>query len=163
MKDLIEKIKSEKKAYLINDEEENSPDFVNFFFITEKNGEEELVNAVLYTLEMYYQSEVFAKAEDETLKRYPEYEKLQKGKELPEQKTEEIEMFLTEVMDQIEEDGEIQVSEHVFEENEDGVLMVEAGLNMPEVTETEIMNFINNFNNDNLSLDDSLYSFELDG
>ncbi|MCX2742229.1 hypothetical protein OO013_00050 [Mangrovivirga sp. M17] len=162
MKDIIDRIKKEKKAYLMNEEEDNSPEYANFFFLTDKNGEEELVNAVLYTLEMYYQSEVFAKAEEETLKRHPEYAKMQKGKELPEHKTEEIEMFLTEVMDQIEEDGEIQVSEHIYEEYEDEVLMVEAGLNIPEVSESEIVNFINKFNNDEISLDDSLYSFELD-
>ena len=69
----IEKLKAELKKsgklFKIIPDEENSDEFVNFYFIGMFEGKEVIYDAALYTLRLHHSSEVYELAEHEALAR----------------------------------------------------------------------------------------------
>lgn len=156
-------------GYMIVESEDNGDEYVNFMFIGKYKGREVIYDAVIYTLRLNHHSDLYEMAEQKTVERYPEFNSMtysvdENGdlKELSE-KEEEIGLYMTELILELEEEGEVKVKEHVEVDTslEFGVGL-DVGLNIEEVTGKVIAEFVRDFNLGELKLDDTLYSFELD-
>lgn len=163
------KISTSGKNFILDEEEENSDEYAHFFFVGTHEGEEVIFDSVLYTLRLQHESELFDVAEQRASKRFPHYEKIsyeedENGdlKTLSSQE-EEIGLYLAEVMVELQEEDSLKVSEHVDLDLDHGFgIGLDAGLHIEFVTPEIIQRFIEDFNADTLSLDDTLYSFQLE-
>lgn len=164
---ILQQLKDSEKNYIINDSDENNDEFINFFFQGTHEGKTVLYDAALYTLRLYYNSELYEIAEHKAAQRFPEFAKIRyeedENGDLKELSSleEEIGLFMTEVIMDIEEEGSVKVQEHVeTDPNLDLRIGLDAGLNVEEVTEKLISDFVEKFNNDQLQLDTTFYSFQ---
>jgi hypothetical protein len=169
----IGKVKEEMKAmgsaYVINETDDNSDDYLEFLFIGKHNGTEMLFDAALYTLQLHHESELYDEAEKQAMKRFPEYRDLvNKGVEiregmLPAKLEEEIGIFITETMLDLEEEESVKVKEHMeLDEELEARVGIDVCLNVDKVTPAVVEKFISDFNAGQLRLDPTLYSFESD-
>jgi len=167
----IQKIKEEMSAsgqnYLVIESEDNNDEFMNFYFIGVYEGKEVIYDAALYTLKMQHNSEVFELAQHKVAQKFPDY----KGIDYSEDENgdiqplddldEEIGLYLTEVMDELEEEEAVKVHEHVdIDANIDFGIGIDVGLNVEQVSEEVIETFITEFNDASLELDPTHYSFQ---
>jgi hypothetical protein len=160
------KMEAEGKPYLIVNPENNSDEYVNFYFIGKYEGKEVLYDAVIYTLRLHHESEMYEIAEHKAAQRFPsfrsiKYEEDENGdyKALSDQE-EEIGLFMAEVIMDLEEEEAVKVSEHVeLDPHVDFGIGLDAALNVERVTEDVILTFIKEYNEDTLKLDPTLYSF----
>ena len=170
----IEKLNKEMatsgKTFVLVATEDNSEDFVNFWFIGKYEGKEVIYDAVIYTLRVQHSSEIYELAEHRAAQRFPEYQKItyeedENGDIEPlDSLEEEIGLFMAEVIEELEEEEAVKVKEHVdMDEHVDFGIGLDIGLNVEEVTEEVIVKFIKDFNDDNLQLDPTLYSFAYEG
>lgn len=169
----VEKLKKEIEEsnhnYLVIESEDNNDEFINFYFIGMYEGKEVIYDAALYTLRMQHNSEIFDLAQHKVAQKFPQYKGIdyqedENGDIAPlDDLDEEIGLYLTEVMDELEEEDAVKVQEHVdIDENIDYGIGVDAGLNVELITPEVIEKFINNFNDDNLELDTTMYSFQFE-
>lgn len=167
----IEKLKQQMsasgKSFVIVESEDNSDEYMNFYFIGMYEGKEVIYDAALYTLRLHHSSELYELAEHKAAQRFPEYHKIayeedENGDIEPlGDLEEEIGLFITESMEEMEEEETVKVQEHVDEDlNIDFGIGLDVGLNIDRVSDEVINKFINDFNDDNLKLDDTLYSFQ---
>jgi len=161
------KMADTNKSYVIADSEDNSDDYVNFFFVGMFEGKEVIYDAVIYTLKLHYNSELYEMAEHKAAKNFPEFESIRYKEdengdlEVLDDKEEEIGLYMAEVIMELEEDGEVKVQEHVeVDKNIDFGIGLDVGLNVDEITEKVISKFVKEFNEDTLELDDTYYTFE---
>lgn len=175
----IEKLKNELiasgKSFKIIPDEENSEEFVNFYFLGRYEGKDVIYDAALYTLRLHHASEVYDLAEHEAAKKFPNfkginYQEDEDGNMQPlSAEEEEIGWFITELIMEMEEEETVKVQEFVdLDTHHDFGVGLDAALNVEVVDDQVIMTFIRNFNEDTLVLDDTFYSFvteesELDG
>jgi len=167
--DLITQIKSSGKLYLMVDEEteENSEEYAHFQFVGMHEGKEVLYDAVMYTLRLQHESEMFEIAEHRAAKHFPQYKKItyeedENGnmKTLDDQE-EEIGLFMAEVIMELEEEGHIKVKEHVdIDDHLDFGVGLDIGLHVESITPKVIEKFIGEFNQDILKLDETLYTYQ---
>lgn len=167
IKDYKEKLSSSGKKYLVADSEGNSDEYMNFFFIGMFEGKEVIYDAVIYTLKLHYNSELYEIAEHKAAKNFPEfvsikYEEDENGDlEILDDKEEEIGLYMAEVIVELEEEGDVKVKEHVeLDKNIDFGIGLDVGLNVDEITHDVISRFIKGFNDDSLELDNTYYTFE---
>jgi hypothetical protein len=154
------------KPYSIVDSEDNSDEYVNFRFIGMFEGKEVIYDAVIYTLRLHHNSEVYELAEHLAAKRIPNFKPIRYDeddegnmKALSPQ-DEELGLLLAEIIAEIEEEESVKVQEHVeIDDTADYGIALDAGLNVEEVTDGVIKKFISDFNDDSLNLDPTLYSF----
>ena len=59
--------------YYVVDSEDNSNEYVNFFFVGKYENKEVLFDAAIYTLRLSHNSELYEIAEHEAAKRFPEF------------------------------------------------------------------------------------------
>ena len=167
----IEKLKQQMsdsgKTYVVVESEDNSDEYMNFYFIGMYEGKEVIYDAALYTLRLHHSSELYELAEHKAAQRFPEYHKIvyeedENGDIEPlGDLEEEIGLFITEAMEEMEEEETVKVREHVDEDlNIDFGIGLDVGLNIDKVSDEVIQKFINDFNEDNLTLDETLYSFQ---
>ncbi|RIW14595.1 hypothetical protein D0X99_13680 [Algoriphagus lacus] len=167
----IENLKSELKKsgknFKIIPDEENSDEFVNFYFIGMHEGREVIYDAALYTLRLHHASEVYELAEHEAAKKFPNfksisYEEDENGNMKPlTSEEEEIGWFITEIIMEIEEEESVKVQEFVdIDTNHDFGIGLDAALNVETISEKVISKFVQEFNEDTLTLDDTLYAFQ---
>lgn len=168
---IIEELKAELeksgKNFKIIPDDENSDEFVNFYFIGMFEGKETIYDAALYTLRLHHASEVYELAEHEAAKKFPNfkginYEEDENGNMKPlTSEEEEIGWFITEIIMEMEEEETVKVQEFVdIDTNHDYGIGLDAALNVEEITEKTISKFIQEFNDDTLVLDDTLYAFQ---
>lgn len=157
-------------SYVVIDSEDNSDDFMNFYFIGIFEGKEVIYDAALYTLRLQHSSEIHELAEHKVAQKFPEFKKIsyeedENGDIAPlDDLEEEIGLYLTEVMDELEEEEAVKVREHIeLDENLDFGIGLDAGLNKESITHDVIEAFIKDFNDDSLKLDETYYSFQFDG
>ncbi len=169
IKEYKKKITASGKNFILDGEDENSDEYAHFFFIGTHDGEEVIFDSVLYTLRLQHESELFDVAEKRAAKQFPHYEKISyEEDENGDLKTlnsqeEEIGLYLAEVMVELQEEDSVKVSEHVdLDLDHEFGIGLDAGLNIEYVTPEIIQRFINDFNADTLSLDDTLYSFQME-
>ncbi|MGK7390636.1 MAG: hypothetical protein ACNS60_09800 [Candidatus Cyclobacteriaceae bacterium M2_1C_046] len=162
-----QKMKAAGTPYLIEDSTDNSEEFVNFFFIGKYESREVIYDAVIYTLRLHHESELYEIAEHKAAQHFPSFKSIKYKEDengdlmALDDKEEEIGLYITEVMTELEEEGEVKVQEHVeIDTNIDFGIGLNAGLNIEEVTPKVIKKFISDFNEDKLKLDDTLYSFQ---
>ncbi|MEL6535678.1 MAG: hypothetical protein AAFQ98_09720 [Bacteroidota bacterium] len=156
-------------GYLVVESEDNSDEFVNFLFVGLYEGREVIYDAALYTLRMHFESEVYELAEHRAAQRFPEFKKIKYEEDENgdlrslDGLEEEIGLFMTEAMWEIEEEDLVKVQEHIeLDTNLDEGIGLNAGLNVPSVDERVIEKFIKEYKEDTLTLDDTFYSFALE-
>ena len=126
-------------------------------------GEEVIFDALIYTLRLHHSSLVYEMALEQVQKTYPEYvppEDRQISYKIDPQLEEEAETALTEIIEEIEETETIKVQEHVeVDMQSDYGIALDVALNVEEVTDSVVENFITHFKSNTLALDNTLYSF----
>lgn len=167
----IEALKKEftatKKAYKIIESEDNTDEFVNFYFVGMYEGKEVIYDAALYTLRLHHSSELYELAEHEAAKKFPnfkgiKYEEDENGNLKPlSSEEEEIGWFITEIIMEMEEEESVKVQEFVdIDTNHDYGIGLDAALNLEYIDDKVIAKFVKDFNDDTLVLDETLYSFQ---
>ena len=167
IKDFKSKMESKKQNFLIAESEDNSDEYMNFYFIGMFEGKEVVYDAVMYTLRLHHLSEVYEVAEHKAAKHFPEFKSINYDEDengdlvALDDLEEEIGLFMAETIMEIEDEGEIKVKEHVeIDPNIDFGIGLDVGLNVDQISKTIISNFIKDYNDDTLNLDDTLYSFQ---
>jgi len=170
-KERITELKAElakaNSIYKVIPDDENSDEFVNFYFIGMYEGKEVIYDAALYTLRLHHSSEVYELAEHEAAKKFPDfngisYDEDENGNMLPlDSAQEEIGWFITEIIMEIEEEERVKVQEFVdIDTNHDLGLGLDAALNVDAIDDSVIRKFIKEFNDDTLKLDPTAFSFQ---
>src|SRR5690606_28074787 len=126
-----------------------------------------IYDAVMYTLRMQHESELFEIAEHRAAQHFPDYKKItyeedENGNlETLDDVEEKIGLFMAEVIMELEEDGQVKVKEHVDQDkNVDFGIALDIGLHVEKITPAVIEKFIRDFNEDALDLDPTLYTFQ---
>lgn len=161
------RIKAAGVNYLLNEEDETTDEYARFYFLGQYEGRDVVYDAVIYTLRLQHESEMFEIAEHRAAQHFPEYKKItyeedENGNlENLDPLEEEIGLYLAEVIMELEEEEAVKVKEHVdSDEGTDFGVALDAGLHVERVTPQVIEKFIRDYNEDSISLDDTLYSFQ---
>jgi len=167
----VQEVKNEIKKMNVNfvmvDPKDNSDEYVNFQFIGIYEGKEVVYDAVMYTLRLHHNSELYEIAEHKAAKRFSEFKQIKYEEDengdlkLLDDNEEEIGLFMAETIMELEEEGEVKVKEHVdVDVHLDFGIGLDVGLNIDSITSDTITSFVDKYNDDSLQLDDTLYSFE---
>lgn len=153
--------------YILSDEDESTDEYAHFYFIGKYEGAEVVYDAVLYTLRLQHESELFEIAEDRAAKHFPEYKMISYEEagdgnpKNPDSLEEEIGLFMAEVIVSLGEEGGVQVTEHVdIDDDLDFGIGLDVGLHVEEVNAAVISRFVTQFNDNTLKLDPLHYSFQ---
>jgi hypothetical protein len=167
IKDYKTRMEAIGKNYLMDEEDENTDEYAHFYFLGMYEGREVIYDAVIYTLRLQHESELFEIAEHRAAKHFPEYKKITYEEDengnlaALDPLEEEIGLYIAEVIMELEEEEAVKVKEHVdMDSNTDFGVALDAGFNVEKITPQVIERFIKDFNEDTLSLDESLYSFQ---
>jgi len=155
------------RPYVLDEEDDNGEEYTHFYFIGTYEGREVIYDAVMYTLRMQHESELFEIAEHRAAQQFPNYKKIaykedENGNlETLDPLEEEIGLYMAEVIMELEEDESVKVKEHVdLDANTDFGVALDIGLHVEAITPKTIEKFIKDFNEDTLALDDTLFSFQ---
>ncbi|GAB3885612.1 hypothetical protein [Spirosoma agri] len=167
---LKEECQQEGKSFVYVEDDDldvlESGECVHIQFPGEYQGQEVIFDALVYTLRLHHSSLVYEMAVEQVQKTFPEYvppEDRKPNYKITPELEEEAETALTEIIDEIEETETVKVQEHVEVDNEfDYGISLDICLNVEEVTDEVIENFIRNFKANSLNLDNTLYSFTSD-
>lgn len=166
--DYKRKMKALGLSYLPDDNDENTDEYLHFYFVgKDDDGHEVVFDSVMYTLRLEHESEMFEIAEHRAAKHFPDYKKITYEEDengnlaaLDDQE-EEIGLFMAEVILELEEEESVKVKEHVdMDVHADFGIALDIGLHVEKITPAIVENFIRDFNNDSLQLDPTLYSFQ---
>jgi hypothetical protein len=158
------------QSFIVDETDENTDEYVHFNFIGKHEDKDVVFDAVLYTLRLQHESEMFEIAEHRAAKHFPNYRKITYEEDengnlsTLDDEEEEIGLFMAEVIMELEEEGTVKVKEHVdLDVHVDFGVALDIGLHVEKVTPAVIERFIQDFNNDTLKLDDTLYTFQTKG
>jgi hypothetical protein len=161
------RIQATGRNFVPDEEDEQSEEYAHFYFIGLYEGREVVYDAVIYTLRLHHESELFEMAEHRAAQHFPEYKKIAYDEdddgnlETLDAQEEEIGLFMAEVIMELEEEEAIKVSEHVDQDiHVEFGISLDVGLHVEQVTPEVISKFVRDFNDDNLKLDGNLYSFQ---
>ena len=167
IREYTEKIKAAGKPYLLDSEDENTDEYVHFYFVGLFEGKDVVYDAVIYTLRLHHESELYEIAEHRAARHFPDYKKItydedENGNlETLDPLEEEIGLYMAEVILELEEEEAVKVKEHLeVDANAEFGVGLDVGLHVEKVTPKIIQQFIKDFNEDTLKLDDTLYSFQ---
>jgi hypothetical protein len=153
--------------YLLDEEDENTDEYAHFYFIGKFEGKDVIYDTAIYTLRLHHESELYEIAEHRAAKHFPEYKKITYEEDengnlaALDPLEEEIGLYMAEVIMTLEEEESVKVKEHVdLDSNTDFGISLDVGLHVEKITPKVIEKFIKDFNEDNLQLDDTLYSFQ---
>lgn len=151
---LKEECKQAKKSFIyVTDEQEPDEDSAYFRFVGKHDGKEVIFDAFIYALRAEYEMAVFDQAEQLVKEKFPKYTNYEEA-------TEEQQDYLDLMIDEIEGEDEVGVSEFVnIEEAVDFGIGIDVCLNVDEINDEVIEKFVREFNDGTLELDDSVYSF----
>lgn len=158
----IEKWKNEmaesNSLFVFSEEEENTEDYAEFFFIGKFKGEEVIYDAAMYTLSLSYENKLDEEAEEKALQKYPGNAPFVDGPKLSE---EDFESYKAYLMAELEEEDAIKVCETIeYDEEFEFGVGLEVCLNVEEITKEVIVDFINRFNSGTFAPDPTMFSFE---
>ena len=163
-----DKIKKSGHSFIVANAEDNSEEYMNFYFIGMYEGREVVYDAVIYTLRLHHASEMYEIAEHRAAKHFPEFKKIKYQEdengdlEALDNQEEEIGLFMAEVIMELEAEDEIKVHEHVeLDPNLDFGIGLDVALNVEEIDPDVISRFIEQYNDDTLELDATAYSFQM--
>lgn len=161
------RLQTEGKSYWLADDDENTDEHVHFFFLGKYEGKEVVFDAVIYTLRLHHESELFEIAEHKAAQHFPEYKRItyqedENGNlQTLDDLEEEIGLYMAEVIMEMEEEEAVKVQEHVdLDENLDFGIGLDIGLHVQEITPAIIEKFVREYNDGTLQLDPGLYSFQ---
>lgn len=170
IQEYAKRMKADGKNYLLPDPEENSDEYVHFYFVGKYEGRDVVYDSVLYTLRLQHESDLYEIAEHRAAKHFPQFKKItyredENGNLQPlDELEEEIGLFMAEVIMDLEEEDQVKVKEHVdIDEKTEFGIGLDAGLNVEKITPKVIEKFVKDFNEDSLVLDKTLYSFQTEG
>lgn len=153
--------------FLFDDKDDVTEEYVHFYFVGVYEGRDVIYDAVMYTLRLQHQSELFEIAEHRAARHFPQYKKITYEEDengnlaALDPLEEEIGLYIAEQIMALEEDESVKVREHVdMDPNTDFGVALDIGLNREKITADNIRDFIRSFNEDTLDLDDTLYSFQ---
>ena len=164
--DYRRKMEAKNQNFLIVESEDNSEEYVNFYFIGEYEDKEVIYDAVIYTLRLHYHSELYEIAEHKAAQRFPnfkniKYEEDENGdlKALNSEQ-EEIGLYMAEIMMELEEEEAVKVQEHLeIDPHLDFGIGLDVALNVQKIDKKIISRFVKDYNEGKLQLDDTLYTF----
>ena len=170
IEDFRRQLQAQGRNYLLINEEDNSDEYVNFNFIGKYQGKEVIYDAAMYTLRLHYNSELWEMAEHKAAQNFPEYKSIHYDEdengdlEQLNDLEEEIGLFMAEVIMELEEEGSVKVREHVeLDPNIDFGIGLDIGLNIEKITPEIMETFVKDFNDDTLQLDETLFTFQMEG
>lgn len=145
---------------LVDEDSDHNPDYVQFQFVGKHEGKEVIYDTLLSTLSMHHSSLLYEAAESkvkEAFKDYIPYEDRDENTPV----NEEAEIMMEDIIQEMEDEESIRVSEFIEVDHDfDYGIGIEAALNVDEITVEIIEKFIEDFNNNTLKLDNSVYSFK---
>ena len=167
IRDYVERMKTEGRQYLLDEDDENTDEYVHFYFVGKFEGREVVYDSVIYTLRLHHESELYEIAEHRAARHFPDYKKItydedENGNlETLDPLEEEIGLYMAEVILELEEEEAVKVKEHIeIDSNSEFGVSLDVGLHVEKITPKIIQQFIKDYNEDNLKLDDTLYSFQ---
>ncbi len=169
IQDYKKRINATGRAFLVDEsDDDNNEEYLHFYFIGKiDSGAEVIYDAVMYTLRMQHESEMFEIAEHRAANHFPDYKKIAYEEDengdlsTLDSREEEIGLYMAEVIMELEEEEAVKVQEHVDMDNHvDFGIALDIGLHVESITPGIVEKFIIDFNNDALELDDTLYSFQ---
>jgi hypothetical protein len=167
IQDYKTRIQASERSYVLDHEDEQNDEYVHFYFVGIYEGKEAIYDAVMYTLRMQHESELFEIAEHRAAKHFPEYKKITYEEDengnlaTLDPLEEEIGLYIAEVIMELEEEEAVKVKEHVdMDPNTDFGVALDIGFHLEKISSHDIERFIRNFNEDTLELDETLYSFQ---
>lgn len=160
--------KDSGKSFVTIDDEDlpvgNDNEMAHIQFVGLFKGQEVIFDAMIYTLQIHYSSVIYEEAEREVCKQYPLYVPLDHRDETyqaNEQLDEEVEMMILEIIDALEENDEVKVSEFLtIDEDFEFGIGIEAAIYVPELNEEVIGSFVKQFKEGSFVPDMTLYSFK---
>ncbi|GAB4045315.1 hypothetical protein [Spirosoma litoris] len=164
---LKEECKQEGKSFVIVEDDDldtlDEGECVHIQFPGHYQGEEVIFDTLVYTLRLHHSSLVYEMAVEQVRKTFPEYvppEERKPNYKIDPELEEEAETALTEIIEEIEELETVKVQEHVeVDAQSDYGIALDVCLNVEEITDDVIEDFIAHFKSNTLSLDTTLYSF----
>jgi hypothetical protein len=169
---LKEECKEEGSSFVyVEDEDDdlevlNSGECVHIQFVGKHKDSEVIYDAIIYTLRLHHSSLVYEMAMEKVKKSFPQYIPVEERKpdyRIDAELEEEIELFLTELIEEIEETEAVKVQEHIEIDHEfEYGISLDVCLNVEEISEEVIEDFIAQFNSNTLKLDKTMYSFTND-
>jgi len=169
IQDYARRIKASGHRFLVDEsDEDNNDEYLHFYFVgKDDDGKEVVYDAVMYTLRMQHESEMFEIAEHKAAQHFPDYKKIAYEEDengdlsALDSREEEIGLYMAEVILELEEEESVKVQEHVdMDKHVDFGIALDIGLHVEMITPEVVEKFIDDFNSDNLQLDDTLYSFQ---
>lgn len=169
IQDYARRIKANDQRFLVDEsDEDNNDEYLHFYFVgKDDDGKEVIYDAVMYTLRMQHESEMFEIAEHKAAQHFPDYKKIAYEEDengdlsALDSREEEIGLYMAEVIMELEEEESVKVQEHVdMDKHVDFGIALDIGLHVEVITPDVVEKFIDDFNADNLQLDDTLYSFQ---
>lgn len=167
IKEYTLKMKSLGLDYVMDDDEESNNEYAHFYFIGKFEGKDVVYDTAIYTLRLHHESELYEIAEHQAAKHFPEFKKITYEEDengnlaALDPLQEEIGLYMAEVIMSLEEEEAVKVKEHVdLDVNTDFGISLDVGLHVDKITPKIIEKFIKDFNEDNLRLDDTLYSYQ---
>lgn len=167
--DYKQQIAAKGQRFIVDEsDDDNNEEYQHFYFIGKDDaGREVVYDAVMYTLRMHHESEMFEIAEHKAAQHFPDYKKIAYEEDengdlsTLDSREEEIGLFMAEVILELEEEEAVKVQEHVdMDSHVDFGIALDIGLHVEVITPDVIEKFIEDFSSDNLQLDDTLYSFQ---
>lgn len=166
IKEYREKMKKRNRNFIIVDSDDNSDEYVNFCFVGMYEGREVIYDAVICTLRLHHNSELYEIAEHKAAQHFPEFRRIKYEEDengdlaALDDEEEEIGLYMAEVMMELEEEGEVKVKEYVdIDPHIDFGIGLDAALNVDQITPEVITRFVRDYNEENLKLDDASYTF----
>jgi hypothetical protein len=164
---LKQECEKEGSTFVYFEDEEDfghsADEYAHFQFIGTKDGQEVIYDAVIYTLRLHHSSLVYEAAEKKVIKQFPLYVPMENRDEnfkANEALDEEVELLITELIEEIEENEDIKVAENVeVDEDFEYGIGLDVCLNVAEIDDEVVENFIADFLGNKLDLDKTLYSF----
>lgn len=167
IEELKQQIADNENNFILVDSEDNSDEYKHFRFVGMYEGKEAIYDAVIYTLRLHHASEVYELAEHKAARKFPNFKPIkfqedENGDLLTlDDVEEEIGLYIAEMIDDLEEEEAVKVQEHVdMDHGGEFGIGLDIGLNVEEVSDKVINKFVKDFNEDNLHLDDTHYSFQ---
>ena len=164
---LKQECENEDSIFVYFEDEEDfghsNDEYAHFQFVGDYKGQEVIYDAVIYTLRLHHSSLVYEAAEKKAMKSFPLYVPMENRDEnykANDALDEEVELMITELIEEIEENEEIKVQENVeVDEDFEYGVGLDVCLNVEEIDDEVVENFINDFLAGTLKLDKTLYSF----
>lgn len=155
------------RNFLFDDTDEQSEEYAHFYFIGKYEGKDVVYDAVMYTLRLHHESELYEIAEHQAAKHFPDYKKItyeedENGNlEALDPRAEEIGLYMAEVIMQLEEEDAVKVREHVdVDAHAEFGVSLDIGMHVEKITPAVIEKFVREYNDDTLRLDETLYTFQ---